>query len=148
MSTVISLIFKIFIVIFAKLDIIMWEVCILSDLGNKEIMSKNLKRYIELSGKDRKDIAKDLNVSYSTFTDWVNGNYYPKIDNIEKMANYFNITKADLVEEQNPLRGLGSLLTLRDNDKRIEIIKEILTMTDEQQDKLIPVIKLIKSNLL
>ena len=120
----------------------------MSDLGNKEIMSKNLKRYIELSGKDRKDIAKDLNVSYSTFTDWVNGNYYPKINNIEKMANYFNITKADLVEEQNPLRGIGSLLTLKDGDKRIEIIKEILTMTDEQQDKLIPVIKLLKSNLL
>lgn len=63
-----------------KLDIIMWEVCILSDLGNKEIMSKNLKRYIELSGKDRKDIAKDLDVPYSTFTDWVNGNYYPGYD--------------------------------------------------------------------
>ena len=35
----------------------------MSDLGNKEIMSKNLKRYIELSGKDRKDIAKEFSIA-------------------------------------------------------------------------------------
>lgn len=46
----------------------------MSDLGNKEIMSRNLKKYIELSGKERGEIAKDLGFSYSTFTDWINGN--------------------------------------------------------------------------
>lgn len=46
----------------------------MSDLGNKETMSRNLKKYIELSGKERGEIAKDLGFSYSTFTDWINGN--------------------------------------------------------------------------
>lgn len=71
----------------------------MTGLGNKEIFSSNLKKYIEISGKDRKDIAKDLSFSYSTFTDWINGNTYPRIDRIEKLANYFNISKSDLIEE-------------------------------------------------
>ena len=71
----------------------------MSNLGNKEIFSKNLKKYIDISGKDRKDIAKDLGFSYSTFTDWINGNVYPRIDRIEMLANYFGITKSDLIEE-------------------------------------------------
>ena len=70
----------------------------MTDLGNKEILSKNLRNYIESSGKERKDIAKDLGFSYSTFTDWVNGNSYPRIDRIEALANYFNINKSDLIE--------------------------------------------------
>ena len=73
----------------------------MSDLGNKEIMSTNLRKYIELSGKDRKDIAKELEVSYSTLTDWINGNTYPRIDKIELMARYFKIMKSDLVEKHN-----------------------------------------------
>lgn len=43
-----------------------------------------------------------LGVKYTTFTDWVNGNAYPRIDKIEMMANFFHISKADLVEEPTP----------------------------------------------
>ena len=66
----------------------------------KRILSKNLKKYIKLSGKDRGDIAKELGFSYSTFTDWINGNSYPRIDRIEKLANYFKIKKSDLIKNE------------------------------------------------
>lgn len=68
-------------------------------LGNKEIMAKNIKRLMELRGKDRNDVCKDLGFKYTTFTDWINAKTYPRIDKIEMMANYFGVTKADLVEE-------------------------------------------------
>ena len=71
----------------------------MSGLGNKEIMAKNIRHYMELKGKDRNQICKDLGFKYTTFTDWINGNTYPRIDKIELMANYFGINKADLVEE-------------------------------------------------
>ena len=70
----------------------------MSSLGNKEIMAKNIQRYMDLKGKDRKEICTDLNFKYSTFSEWVSGNKYPRIDKIEIMANYFGINKADLVE--------------------------------------------------
>lgn len=71
----------------------------MSNLGNKNIFAKNLKYYMEKSGKDRNEICKDLNLKYSTFSEWVNANKYPRIDKIELIANYFNIQKADLIEE-------------------------------------------------
>ena len=46
-------------------------------LGNKEILSKNLRKYIDINNKDRNELAKDLKVSYSTLSDWINGNTYP-----------------------------------------------------------------------
>ena len=69
-------------------------------LGNKAIMSKNLKYYIEKSGKDRRELAETWGFPYSTVTEWINGRKYPRIDRIEIMADYFGILKSDLIEEQ------------------------------------------------
>lgn len=94
----------------------------MSGLGNKEIMAKNIRHYMELKGKDRNQICKDLGFKYTTFTDWINGNTYPRIDKIELMANYFGISKSDLVEENG--------LSARDNrdiKKDLDNIMEKLT---------------------
>lgn len=72
----------------------------MSGLGNKEIMAKNIQYYMDKYGKSRQDMCDALGVKYTTFTDWVKGNSYPRIDKIELMANYFGISKADLVEER------------------------------------------------
>lgn len=72
----------------------------MSDLGNKEVFSKNLKYYMEKYNKTRNDIAQITNVPYSTVSSWCNALYYPRIDKIEMLANYFNILKSDLVEDK------------------------------------------------
>lgn len=72
----------------------------MSELGNKEVMARNIKRLMDIHNKDRNDICKDLNFKYTTFTDWINAKTYPRIDKIEMMANYFGVSKADLVEIQ------------------------------------------------
>ena len=76
----------------------------MSNIGNKETMSQNLKYYIERSGKDRKTLAEIWGFPYSTVTDWINGNKYPRIDRIEVMAEYFGILKSDLIEERTEER--------------------------------------------
>ena len=73
----------------------------MSNLGNRETMSKNLKFYIDKSGKSQKEIADIIGVSTSTFNEWVKGKNYPRIDKIEKLANYFGILKSDLIEEKS-----------------------------------------------
>ncbi len=73
----------------------------MSDLGNKEVFSKNLRYYMEKENKDRTQVCKDLGIKYTTFTDWYNGNKYPRIDKIELLANYFGIQKSDLIETHN-----------------------------------------------
>ena len=72
----------------------------MSDLGNKEIFSKNLKYYMELNNKTRTDVCRDLDLPYTTFAEWYNGNIYPRIDKIELLARYFDIEKSDLIENK------------------------------------------------
>lgn len=72
----------------------------MSAIGNKAVFSKNLKYYIERSGKDRRELADIWGFPYSTVTGWVNGQKYPRIDRIEIMADYFGIQKSDLIEDK------------------------------------------------
>lgn len=73
----------------------------MTTLGNKEIMSRNIQKYMKLHDISRTDLCDALGVKYTTLTDWINGKTYPRIDKIEKMANYFNIRKSDLVESSS-----------------------------------------------
>lgn len=73
----------------------------MSDLGNKEIFAKNLKYYMDINNKDRNDLARDLEIPYTTITSWYNAEFYPRIDKIEILANYFDIKKSDLVENHD-----------------------------------------------
>ena len=72
----------------------------MSGLGNREIFAKNLSRFVARSGKSQKEIAEVLDVSPASFNNWINGIKYPRIDKIERIANYFGILKSDLIEEE------------------------------------------------
>lgn len=69
-------------------------------MDNKEIFSHNLNFYMNQNGKSRKDVSEAIGVSYFTYTDWVNGKKYPRMDKVEKLARYFNIKIADLVDKK------------------------------------------------
>ena len=73
----------------------------MNNLGNKEIMAKNIQYYLDLKGKDRNEMCRDLGFKYTTVSNWLQGVKYPRIDKIEMMARYFGITKADLVEDHS-----------------------------------------------
>lgn len=71
----------------------------MSDLGNKKIMAKNIRHYMAINNVTQTQVCNTLGFKMPTFSDWINAKTYPRIDKIELMANYFGITKADLVEE-------------------------------------------------
>lgn len=73
----------------------------MSGLGNKEIMAKNIRHYMNKFNVTQTEICNTLGIKMPTFSDWVNAKTYPRIDKIELMANYFGIEKSDLVENRN-----------------------------------------------
>ena len=110
----------------------------MSNLGNKTILSKNLKRYIEQSGKDRRELAEIWGFPYSTVTEWINGRKYPRIDRIEIMADYFGILKSDLIEDKKEKSTEFDELT--DNKKAlIDFAKSV------PEDKAAMILKVIRS---
>lgn len=72
----------------------------MNGLGNKEIMAKNIRYYMERAGVTQTEICNTLGIKMPTFSDWIHAKTYPRIDKIELMANYFGILKSDLVEER------------------------------------------------
>ena len=118
-------------------------------MDNKNIFAENLNRYMELHEKTRKEVSEAIGVSYFTFTDWVNGKKYPRMDKVEKLANYFGILKSDLIERPKPER----IETQKKNDVLSDIIlklnedMELLSMVEtlanlgfEQREAIKPVL--------
>lgn len=100
-----------------------------SNLGNKEIMAQNIRYYMEEKGIQSKDMCDVLDVPSSTFSYWINAKTYPRIDKIEKMANFFGITKADLVEERSNSKDTQKIYT---GDRDIDPIYDALNEAGQQ----------------
>ena len=72
----------------------------MKDLGNKPVMAANIKRYMKEKGINAKELSKALDVPYTTVLSWTKAEYYPRIDKIEKMSDYFGCLKSELIEKQ------------------------------------------------
>ena len=72
----------------------------MSDLGNKEVFSRNLTEIMENKGVTAQEICDTLGFTPSAFSRWKNGDIYPRIDKIEMLANYFGLQKSDLIESK------------------------------------------------
>lgn len=75
----------------------------MTDEEQKKIFSKNLNYYIASSGKQQKEVAKDLGISPTTFNTWCVGKIMPRMGKVQKIADYFKIGKSDLIEDRATL---------------------------------------------
>lgn len=69
------------------------------NLGNKETMAKNIRKYMELKGITAVELSEAIGQPPTTVSNWINAKTYPRIDKIEMMAKYFGVKKSVLVEE-------------------------------------------------
>ena len=74
---------------------------VITNLGNKEIFIRNVKRNLANSGSKQIDVCRAIGVSTGTFSDWMKGRSYPRMDKIQLLAEYFGVKKSDLVEDVN-----------------------------------------------
>ena len=70
-----------------------------TDLGNKEVFSKNLSRCIKRSDKTQRELAHAIGVHPSTICDWLQERTYPRMDKVQLIAEFFGISKSELVED-------------------------------------------------
>lgn len=95
--------------------------------------SKNLEYLRKQKGLSRSELAKILNVNQSTISRWENEDMGVTVDNAYDVADFFNISIADLT---------GKDLTNSDNHfDELELLfdknKEILTEEDKEYMKFI-----------
>ena len=109
-------------------------------LGNKPVMAANIKHYMNIKGINAKTLSKAINVPYTTVLSWIKAEYYPRIDKIEMMSDYFGILKSDLIEDKQkqPVQDELSI-------KKREFIKRVERMSDAQLDKLEQILALVEN---
>ena len=97
-------------------------------VDNKNIFAENLNYYMKENGKSRRDVCEDLGFSYYTFTDWVKGKKYPRMDKVEMLADYFGILKSDLIEKKTQEH--------REMQKKNDILSDIILKLNEDAELL------------
>lgn len=66
------------------------------EAGPREIFRRNIKRLMQERGVDQARIVGALSVTASTVSDWVNGKKYPRVEAMERLAEFFQCTLFDL----------------------------------------------------
>ena len=98
----------------------------MSSIGNKEVFSKNLRFYLEMTDKTQKDVALAIGVTPASLNEWLKGKKYPRIDKIEMLARYFGILKSDLIEEKGMNKTLPQVQTLTEGETALlELFRQI-----------------------
>ena len=86
------------------------------------------KRFEELL-KDRNisayKVSKATGVSQATFSQWKKGDYTPKADKLQKIADYFSVPISYFYEDQEP-----------DDDEKRKLLLAFLALNDEGKAKL------------
>lgn len=85
-------------------------------LGNKAIMSRNLRRLMREKDVTPKEMSAKLDIPYTTLLSWMKADNYPRIDKIEAMADFFGVMKSDLIEDK----------VIDEKKKKVDVAVEIV----------------------
>lgn len=64
------------------------------------IFRENLKFYLSQKQSSQLELANYLNVSNTTVNNWVKGYSMPRMNKVDKICNFFNISRSDLIEKK------------------------------------------------
>ena len=91
------------------------------NIEGRAIFVQKLQYYVNISGKSQKEIAEDIGVSESIFSDWIKGKKFPRIEKIDALAKYFDVSKSDLIENVEVIK-------IRDNADSRDVFCENLRL--------------------
>lgn len=106
---------------------------------NKQIMARNIKRYMEQKGVTNQQLCDALGFKYTTFMDWIKAVTYPRIGKVEAMANYFGCEKSDLIEDKKEKPTVNDGLS----EKRKALIEFAQSVPEDKAEMILRVMKSI-----
>lgn len=106
---------------------------------SKDVFAKNLKMYMERRNLTQRDLAEITGVTQPIVHAWLQAKKFPRIDKIDRMADYFGILKSDLIEDKT---GVFTMEKDASADRR-KLIDLALSVPDEKVELLLRVMKSI-----
>lgn len=102
-------------------------------MTDREIFQTNLTNLMKKSKVKQVDIAKYAEVSYKTVSAWVKGRGYPRVDTMEKLCKFFNVTQSALTvsnekPEEEELLTAYRAVSDEGKQKLLERARELITL--------------------
>lgn len=113
---------------------------------NKQIMARNIKKYMERKGVSNQMLCDELGFKYTTFMDWIKGVTYPRIGKVEAMAQYFGCEKSDLIEDKSNERPAKSEALISELPEDIQQIIQLCKDVPALASALLAVAQQIQNN--
>jgi transcriptional regulator with XRE-family HTH domain len=103
----------------------------------KEHFAANLNRLMSDQGISQMDLARRLNRTQSTVSDWCNGRTYPRIDVMQQVADVFGVLLTELVK--GPGEEIKATYTL--NEKEIALLRLFNQVPEQFQPSVVEMIR-------
>ena len=65
-----------------------------------KIVAKNLRRVFYESGQSQADVSRILKIPQATLSSWMTGKRCPRMKYIDLLCHYFNVSRAEIMEEE------------------------------------------------
>lgn len=95
----------------------------------REIFMRNLRHYMDLRHATQADISAALHVTPSTMSDWYLGKKYPRVDSMQRLADFLDIPMSALTTEPSTPAPRAAI---SDEDIKFALFGGDQEITDEQ----------------
>lgn len=95
----------------------------MSNADQRQVFVHNLKKYMIGRGVEQADIVTALNITASTVSDWVKGKTYPRVDAMQRIAEFLGVKISDLTSEEG--ERTWDALTNEDEKELIAIFRRL-----------------------
>lgn len=89
----------------------------------KMVFADNLKMYLKEKGFTQIDLANYMQCSSSTVSDWCNGKKYPRVDKMQRMADWLGVRMSDLTSVHDKL-----------NDADVAFYNRYMKLTEDEKE--------------
>lgn len=82
-------------------------------MSNSDInlrIANNLKKYMDMNNITQDKLADYMGVSQVTISNWCNGVKLPRMNKIDKICNFFNINRSDLMDNTDDYSDVTNLI--------------------------------------
>lgn len=96
-------------------------------MESRQIMAENIRRLMQIKGVNSQEVINALGIKQPTFSDWINGKIYPRVDKINKMAEYFGVDTYELTEPHSKIELLNKFRDKVDEIERLDAEYQVLS---------------------
>lgn len=108
----------------------------------REVFANNLQYYLNRENKSQTDLAEHMQVSSSTVSDWVNGNKYPRVDKMQKIADFLNVLMSNLTSPRGEAED-----DIGFDDFTYAMANESKDLPEDKKQQLLDMARFLKSEL-